>query len=347
MRRSLIALAAVALVAASCGDGAGTGNDDEITLTFTSWGGAWQEAATEAWLDPYMEENPHVTIVQDEPTDYAQIQAMVEADNVTWDVVNVENDFGLTRNEELLEELDCDVIPCDDLQPDQLLTTGYRTPMILWSIVMAYRTDAWDGAEPQGWEDFFDTEAFPGPRTVRRDGPGSGILEGALLADGVDPDDIYPLDVDRALEKIETISDDIIWWEVGQQCAQLLADNEAVMGVCYNGRVFDIQQEGAPVEIQWNGALTQADYLVIPAGSPNREAGMDLIAYITSAEHNARASDYISHAPPNVNAVDDVNPDMEADLPTTYADQTLFRDDEYLDEHFDDLSQQFLEWLQE
>lgn len=345
MRKWLAVIVVAGLVAAACGTDAG--DEEGVTFTYTSWGGAWQEAQTVAWIDPYVEENPHVTIVQDEPTDYSQLQAMVEAEQVTWDVVNVENDFGLSRNEDLLEPIDCDVVPCDELQPESLLTTGYRVPLILWSIVVAYRTDAWDGREPAGWEDFFDTEAFPGPRTVRRSGPGSGIIEGALLADGVPPDELYPLDVDRALEKLDTISDDIIWWEVGQQCAQLLADNEAVMGVCYNGRVFDIQQEGAPVAIQWNESLTQADYAVVPKGSQNVEAAMDFIAYITSAEHNAAVSEHISYAPPNVNAADDVHPDMEEHLPTTYIDETVFRDDEWLDENFDELSQRFLEWLQE
>lgn len=346
MRRLPVCIiAVVGLVVAACGGD--ESSDSGTTFTYTSWGGAWQEAQTTAWIDPYMEANPDVTIVQDEPTDYAQLQAMVEAGQVTWDVVNVENDFGLSRTEDLLEPIDCDIVPCDELQPENLVTTGYRVPLILWSTAVAYRTDAWDGREPAGWEDFFDTEKFPGPRTVRRSGPGSAVIEGALLADGVDPDQLYPLDIDRALAKLDTIKDDIIWWEVGQQCAQLLADNEAVMGLCYNGRVFDIQQEDAPVKIQWNASLTQADYAVVPKGTKNVDAAMEFIAYITSAEHNADVSEYISYAPPNVNAAENVYPDMKEHLPTSYLDQTVFRDDEWLDANFDELSERFLEWLQE
>jgi putative spermidine/putrescine transport system substrate-binding protein len=347
MRRVLVVITLFAFVVGACAGPADNGGDQEqVTLTVVSWGGAYQEAMTQAWFDPYVEANPHVILVQDEPTDYAKIQAMVESGNVTWDVVDIENDFGLERTEHLLEAIDCQKVPCDELQPDRYQTSGYRVPVILWGLVMAYRTDAWDGGAPQGWEDFFNVEEFPGKRTVRRSGPGSGILEGALLADGVDPAQLYPLDVERALAKLETIEDEIIWWEVGQQCAQLLADNEAVMGVCYNGRVYDIQQEGHPVEIQWNGALIQADYLVVPKGSPNAEAAMDFIAYATSAEHNGRIADYISYAPANVNAAGDVNPDMEPHLPSTYADVTVARDDTWLDENFDAVAERFLEWLQ-
>lgn len=320
---------------------------EEVTFTYTSWGGAWQEAQTVAWIEPYMEANPHVTILQDEPTDYAQLQAQVEAGQIDWDLVNVENDFGLEATEHLLEPIDCDVVPCDELQPDSLITTGYRVPLILWSYVVAYRTDVeeWNGAVPEGWADFFDTETFPGTRTARNSGTGSGLLEGALLADGVAPEELYPLDVERALTKIETIEDDIVWWEVGQQCAQLLADAEVVMGLCYNGRVFDIQQEGAPVDVDWAASLTQADYAVIPKGTENLDAVMDFLAYITSAEHNADVSEYISYAPPNVNAIDSVNPDMEPYLPSTYIDLTVFRDDIWLNDNREAVETRFLEWL--
>lgn len=347
--RALGALLAAGLLATGVASTtAGASDDNEpVSFTYTSWGGDWQRAQTIAWIEPYMEANPHVTIIQDEPTDYARIQAMVESGRVSWDLVNVENDFGLTRNEELLEPIDCDIVPCHELQPESLITTGYRVPLILWSIVVAYRTDVadWNGEEPQGWADFFDVEKFPGMRTVRNNGLGSGILEGALLADGVDPAELYPLDVERALAKIETIEDHIIWWEVGQQCAQMLVDNEAVMGVCYNGRLYDAMESGAPLAIQWNGSLTMADYAVIPKGTENIDAAMDFLAYITSAEHNAAVSEFISYAPPNINAAANVHPDMEPHLPTTYADVTIFRDDVWLDENYAEVETRFLEWL--
>jgi putative spermidine/putrescine transport system substrate-binding protein len=163
---------------------------------------------------------------------------MVGAGNVSWDLADVENDFGLEATAGLLEPIDCDVVPCGDLQPDLLRTTGYRVPVMQLALAVAYRSDAGGGAAPASWADFFYTASFPGTRTVRRSGTGSGIIEGALIADGVEPADLYPLDVGRALAKLETIIDDIVWWMDGQACAQMLADGEAVMGLCYNGRVF-------------------------------------------------------------------------------------------------------------
>jgi hypothetical protein len=73
---------------------------------------------------------------------------------------------------------------------------------------------------------------------------------------------------------------------------------------------------------------------------------MDLIAWVTSAEHNAALSDFISYAPANALAVDMVDPAMEPHLPSTYADVTVARDDVWLDENRDQITQRFDEWLQ-
>lgn len=337
-------LAVMALVAASCGDDGG-GGEGEATITFVSYGGAYQEAQTKAWLEPFMEANSDITIVQEEPIDYAKLQAMVESGNVTWDVADVGNDFGLAADEALLEPIDCDIVPCDQLRPDLFPTTGYRVPDIVYSVVVAYRTDAFGGDAPTSFADFFDLERFPGKRGAYNFSSG-GLLEMALLADGVAPGDLYPLDLDRAFAKLDTIKDEIVWWDTGAQSAQLLADGEVTMGMSWNGRIYDIQQEDAPVEIMWDQHLLTADYLVIPKGTKNLDAAMELVAWITSPEHSAELSNYITYAPPNEEAVDAVDESKAADMPTTYADTGIGFDDVWWNENFDAVDQRWQEWVQ-
>ena len=96
-RRDLLARAAalglsvsaiLVLLLAACGDD----TYDPIrartkaSIVFVSWGGVYQEAQQKAWLDPFAKANPDITIVQDSPSDYSKIKAMVEAGNVAWDV---------------------------------------------------------------------------------------------------------------------------------------------------------------------------------------------------------------------------------------------------------------------
>ena len=314
-----------------------------VTLTFVSYGGAYQAAQSKGWLAPYMKANPNVQIVEDQPTDYAKIQAMVQAGNVTWDVADVGNDFGLSRNADILEPLDCSVVPCADF-PQQFVGT-YRIADIIYGVVMAYRTDKFAaGSEPQGWADFFDLAKFPGKRGLWKFASG-GVFEFALVADGVDPTKLYPLDIDRAIRKLDTIKSSIVWWDTGAQSAQLLSSGEVTIGHSWNGRVYDIQHQGTPVKIQWNQAFQTADYLVVPKGGKNTAEAMKLIAYCTSAEHNAAVSYYIAYAPPNPKAVDKVDPTKTNDLATTYTDKALFFDDEWWDKNFKTVDQRFQVWL--
>ena len=90
---------------------------DGVTLTFVSFGGVYQEAQRKAWLEPYTELTG-VQFTEDENSSNATIKAQVESGQVTWDVVDVGNDFGLEGNSDLLEPLDYALIPRDEMNQD-------------------------------------------------------------------------------------------------------------------------------------------------------------------------------------------------------------------------------------
>jgi putative spermidine/putrescine transport system substrate-binding protein len=279
----LLAALAASLVAAFT-NAAGA---EETTLTYAGYGGALQKAEETAWLSPYMAANPGVKIIYDN-VDYAKLKAMVESGNVVWDVATVAGDFGLKSDEPLLEKIDCAVVPCADLQFDRFQSTGYRVPHQSSGVVLGYNTSKMpEGKTPQSWADFFDLQSFPGKRVVMMD-LSSYVFEQALLGDGVDPKAMYPLDYDRAIAKLNSLGDSLIVAPSYQGCAELVGSGEAVMGGCWYGRFDDVKYRAhAPVEIQWNQAIVAPGYLVVPKGTKNRDAVMKLIAYITSAEHNA------------------------------------------------------------
>jgi putative spermidine/putrescine transport system substrate-binding protein len=342
--RSLAVLVAVmAIAAASVGvDGQ---ERQKVTLTYAGFGGALLEAEKKAFLEPYMKANPHVTIITDTPVDYAKLKAMVEAKNVTWDVVEVGSDFGLKRQEALLEPIDCAVVPCQDLQPEKYKTTGYRAVFGTFSPVLGYRTDVFPaGKEPKGWPDFYDLKGFPGKRVLFRARP-QYILESALIGDGVDPKQLYPLDVDRAFRKLDTVKDAIVWANSTQHCAELLRAKTAVMGLCFNGRLADVQAQGAPVAMQWNAGFVAGGYVVIPKGSKNAKEAMKLIAYMTSAEHNADFSWHYPSAPVNRRALAKADPAKKEVLGTEYADRIVGQDDVWWTDNFEAVNLRFQEWL--
>jgi putative spermidine/putrescine transport system substrate-binding protein len=312
------------------------------SLVFTSWGGAYQEAQTSAWLEPYSAETG-VTFIQDSPTDYAQIIAMVESGFVTWDVVNIENDFGIGSSEQYFEPLDYSIIPRDEV----IFADDYRVAAILYATVIGYNTEAFDDNVPQSWADFFDLENFPGTRSLPRS-PSRYTLEIALIADGVPAEELYPLDVERALAKLDSIKDVAIWWDTGAQAAQHMADGEAVMGMIWNGRIQTAIDEGAPLAIQWNQHIPLADFLTVPRGAPNREQAMEFIAYAVSAAHNYRIANHISYAPSNTEAFEQVNPDIAETLPSFTGRPELagfFVDDLWWDSNREAIIESFNAWL--
>jgi spermidine/putrescine-binding protein len=144
-------------------------------------------------------------IRQESPTDYAKLQSMVENNQVIWDVVNVSNNFGLESTARLLEPLDYSVI---DKEPILEGYAGkYWVACMLYANTLAYNTEQIDGT-PNNWADLFDIQKFLGQRGFRKSP--LETLEVALLGDNVLPESLYPLDVDRALNKLDTARDQIV-----------------------------------------------------------------------------------------------------------------------------------------
>jgi putative spermidine/putrescine transport system substrate-binding protein len=324
------------------GDACNPPRQEGVTLTFVSFGGAYQNAQTKAWLEPYTALTG-VQFQQDENSSNATIRAQVEAGQVTWDVVDVGNDFGLDAHADLLEPLDYTIIPRDELVSG-LGDSTYRVPDITYGVVLAYNTEVLGaGNVPQGWADYFDTAKFPGKRGMWDYSEG-GIFEVALMADGVAPGDLYPLDLERASAKLDELRDDFVFWSSGAESQELIGSGEVAMTLIWNGRGYSAKHtDGKPVEMQWNQQILTADYLVVPKGSPNKDAAMRFIAYAICAENNAKPSQYIPYGPTNKNSTAD--PSTVADLAVTNADEnTAYFDDAWLIENYDQVEAAYQAW---
>jgi putative spermidine/putrescine transport system substrate-binding protein len=295
-------------------------------LTFASYGGVYQKAQRSGWLDPYSKLTG-VKFTESEDSANATIKAQVESGQVTWDVVDVGNDFGLDANKDVLEPLDLTLIHKDEILPG--FVGPYRVADITYGVVLAYRTDKTNGQVPQGWADFFDLTKFPGKRGMY-DYSAGGIFEIALMADGVAPKDLYPLDIPRAIKKLDTIKDQLVFWPGGAKSQELIGSGEVTMSLMWNGRAWSAKNlDSKPVAIQWNQQLLTADYLVIPKGTPNKDEAMKFIAWATCAQNNAAPSQFIPYGPTNKNSKPQA--DKVADLAVTNVnDTTAYFNDQWL-----------------
>ena len=310
------------------------------TLTFASYGGVYQEAQRKGWLEPYSKLTG-VTFTESEDSANATIKSQVESGQVTWDVVDVGNDFGLEANADVLEALDFSLIKKDEILEG--FVGPYRVADITYGVVLAYRTDKLNGQVPQGWADFFDLAKFPGKRGMY-DYSAGGIFEVALMADGVAPKQLYPLDIPRAIKKLDTIKDQLVFWPGGAKSQELIGSGEVAMSLMWNGRAWSAKNlDNKPVAIQWNQQLLTSDFLVVPKGTPNKDEAMKFIAWATCAQNNAAPSMFIPYGPTNKNSKADAK--MVPDLAITNVnDTTAYFDDKWLVENAKALDDAYNAW---
>ncbi len=314
-------------------------------LVIVSWGGALNDAERVAYFKPF-EEKYGVKINEVTPTDYAKLKAMVLSGNVEWDIVNADSDF-VPRGikEDLIQKLDFNVIDKTDLDP--ALVTDYSVGAEMFAYAIAYNTEAYaTGSQPKSWKEFWDTAAFPGKRTLWK-WP-IGTLEIALLADGVKPEEMYPLDVDRALKSLDKIKGETqVWWSSGAQPAQLLTDKEVALGAAWNGRITSAQQQGAKIEVEFNESVLLGDSYVVPKGAPHKDLAMKFIAFATQADTQAEFAKLIPYGPCNIKTYDSLDDKTKAALASSpdKRPKQLLIDVNWWAENFDSVNQKFNDWL--
>ncbi|MEP2532344.1 extracellular solute-binding protein [Shimia sp.] len=339
---------------------------DEMTIV--SWGGAYSKSQLRAYHEPYSEKTG-VTIINDDSSSgaVAKLRAMNEANNVTWDVVDVvAADAIRLCDEGLAMEIDADSMLA--AAPDgtsasedfgDLLVSDCFIPQIVYSTTFGYRTDLVGDTAPSSICDVFDTAAYPGKRSLEKNPINN--MEWALLCDGVAKDAVYdvlatPEGQDQALAKLDTIKDNVIWWSAGADTPQLLADGEVVMGSTYNGRLFSvIEEQKQPVAMLWDAQVFDLDGWIIPTGlSEERQArALDYIMFATDTQRLADQAKYISYGParkssaPLVGQHADLGIDMAPHMPTDpeNAKNTFLYNYEFWADYRDDIDAKFQAWL--
>lgn len=331
-------------------------------LNILSFGGAYGASQMEAYHKPYMAQTGIKINSIDADNPAVPLKAQVEAGNVTIDIADVEpSDLVRLCDEGALEVLPITELPdgvdgskaADDFVEGGLYECGVGT--IVYSSVVAYRGDKTTGVTSSA--DFFDLEKFPGKRGLRKGA--KYALELALMADGVEPKDVYaalatPEGVDRAFKKLDTIKSQVIWWEAGAQPPQLLADGEVVMTTAYNGRIFNaMMEEKQPFEILWDNQILDFNLFVIPKGAPNKDAAWTFIKWATDSQRLADQTKFISYGPARksstalVTTFKDGTTPMEKNLPTypEYMTDALVTGVEFWADHDTELSERFNAWL--
>ena len=284
-------------------------------ITVSTWGGAYEYAQRNAIFDPF-EQLTGIKI-------NTQLQRggldMLRGDNIP-DLVDMEGEDAQSAcQQQLLLNInfkhlvapanntdDRPITAADDFLAQSFIPCGVAH--LTFSTVIAYNANTFPGKKPQTINDFFDLKNFPGKRGLRNS-PGT-ILEWALMASGVPISQVYDLlstkrGLKLAFKKLDTIREQIIWWEKPEEAAELLAKKHVVMTSGYNGRFFEAQSPENPLTMLWDGQLIDHSIWVVPASHKSLRPEVEqFIRFATRPEQMAKLAEYIPYGPTRLSALE-------------------------------------------
>src|SRR5215469_5592772 len=137
------------------------------TISVVTFGGAYEAAAKKAWFEPFTAKTGTQFATESYDGGLAKLQAMEQAKNPTWDLIDLEtNDAINACDEGLLAKFDRKALGnTSDFLPGSI--SDCAVAAMVWSTVYAYDTTRLTTA-PTTINDFFDLKKYPGKRGMRK-----------------------------------------------------------------------------------------------------------------------------------------------------------------------------------
>lgn len=287
------------------------------TLRVGGWGGEVQAALRDALWSPFASATG--CAIAETTSDYGRLAEAVAAGRMFADVLLVDEFWAASAAAETLAQ----PTGLDALAPTAVAAFGgdeRSVPAFAYALVGAYRREGLGADEPpRTWADWWDVGRYPGPRALARDA--FGTFEFALLADGVAPADLYPLDGARAIESLKAISGRIVdrWWDSGREPVLWLGNARADLASSWHYRVIAGQRDGLGVELEWSQGLVVADRWVVPVTAEAPEIAVDFVRYASTPEAQATLCRRIPLGPVVPAAFASIDGALAATLPTAPA----------------------------
>jgi putative spermidine/putrescine transport system substrate-binding protein len=296
----------VAMLLAACGSSSDTSAAPSDTsspgasaklsgsVVFADFGGPTHDRRSIVFLEPFTKDSG-VKVVSADLAD-AMMATMLDGGIGDYDIIQAS--VGDIYNHKVnLVELPAtrgidNVLPAD-VQPYALGTFGVAD-------AQGWLTKTFPDGGPASWADFWDFTKFPGKRAI----PGLALsvdymFEAALMADGVKPADLYPLDLKRAVKKLGQLKGHVVFYTEYPDIQQLLASGTASIAFGPTGFYAALNRAGAKTSITWNQALLEQNVFVIPKGAPHKVNAIALADYFGDPKKQAAFAQLSNYSPGN------------------------------------------------
>jgi spermidine/putrescine-binding protein len=310
---TFIAILTVAL--AACGGGgsgrssssASAAANEHSKIVVGGWGGEYDKWTKESFAEPFGKKTGTSFVYDDAPSEMvAKVKAQSAAGQVTWDVLD--SAFGLDAwtlwNEGLLAPAPKNLESKwkTELGASRVTPFGYSLGN-LGDVIVCNREQVEHC--PTTPAEFFNTKEFPGPRAMYGAGPLVGLML-AAEANGAPKDQIFPIDLDSAFEKLEEVKPEVkLWYDSPDQLDQAMINGEVSMAIAFNGRVANLIKQGLPLEVSWNGAVYEPVYMTVVKGAPEVTAAWEYLDFIAeSPKAQAKYVELTGYGVPSEEAFD-------------------------------------------
>jgi putative spermidine/putrescine transport system substrate-binding protein len=247
----------------------GTASAQARPMNFLTWGGRFGTGVRRAFSDPF---TARTSIVVNDITPYnfgRFVTALQNNNPENFDLAWFSDEIEPARagGMGLLEKLDYSLLPnAAKGLPSARQEFGVSPYVTTYQV--GYRTDRWP-TRPESWADFWNVQRYPGPRSLGTSV--MGVLEAALMADGVAPAALYPLDEDRAFRKLTEIKRHVRLFHpttAAQPMRQMLYQGDIAMTLSWSADFIAQRAAGRPIDVIWNGGFYFSPSVGIARGSP-------------------------------------------------------------------------------
>ena len=291
---------------------------DKGEIVIASWGGTRTTAMKKVMFDPF-EKETGIRVRADGPPEAAKVKAMVQSGNVTWDLLDTDIPAILSMvNAKLLDPIDYTKIDQKKLDPiPKVLHHQYGLGHLIYGFNIVYNTKSFaPGKQPRSWADVWDKN-LKGARCFPFSGGLSPQLEAALIADGVPPEKVYPLDIERAWKSMDRLRPLVIKWYANHaEAIQLLSTGEVDICCTIGSRGIAAKNSGAPVEVEYNQGKLAPDNWAIVKGTQNLDAVYQYINFAIDGKRQAELAKLIPYGPSSQDAFKYLSPEEAKDLST-------------------------------
>ena len=252
-------------------------------LTVATWGGAEIKDLNEAFIRSFTRKTGIEVLFDGTGPAEGKIASMVDSGAVEWDVCDVDGHVALRLEQAgSLSAIDFAIVDRSAILPQ--FVSDAAVCAYTYSHVLAYDSALYRERPPFGWKDFFDVKKFPGRRAIWKWMIGG--FEAAAMADGAELTKVYPIDIDRVVDRLTSLGSDLVLWETGDQVKQMLLDRTIAMACVWHSRAAQaaFESEGA-IAWSFDQGLLCPGMWVVPRRNPG---GVDVFRLLAWMQDPAR-----------------------------------------------------------